>query len=159
NFDFFLKKGGGIEALVQGKYLLFMAISCLCFILTVPYAYFGWDYLFIHLATFLFNMGVTMHLVVYMALWKPKPMDLNKGGMFNYEGVGISQFLMIITLLGAPYAMFFPFAILINDYAGLMALGVIGIVDIFGFTILSQFSIDRILNNKYEISSSFRQEL
>src|SRR5690606_19027475 len=43
NFDFFLKKRGGIEALVQGKYLLFMAISFLCFILTVPYAFFGWD--------------------------------------------------------------------------------------------------------------------
>lgn len=159
NFDFFLKKKGGVEALVKGKYLLFMAISGLCFILTVPYAYFGWDYLLIHLATFLFNMGVTMHLVVFIALWKPKPMDLNKGGMFNYEGVGIAQFLMIIPLMAAPYAVFLPFALLINDYAGLLALGVVGIIGIFAFHSLSQFSINKVLYNRYEISSSFRQEL
>lgn len=159
NFDFFLKNKGGVEALVRGKYLLFMAISCLCFILTVPYTYFGWIYLLIHLATFLFNIGVTMHVVVFIALWKPKPMDLNKGGMFNYEGVGIAQFLMIIPLMAAPYLVFLPFAMIINEYAGLLALGIFGVIGIFAFHYLSQFSINRVLYNRHEISSSFRQEI
>ena len=118
-----------------------MAISSICFILTVPYVFFGWDYLFIHLATFLFNMGITMHLVVYMALWKPKPMDLNKGGMFNYEGLGISQFLMIIPLMAAPYAVFLPYAIGIGDYAGLVAFAVFGELVILFNQQLSQRSI------------------
>lgn len=159
SFDFFLNQKNGIESLVKGKYLLFIAISTLCFLLSVPYAYFGWDILLIHLATFIFNIGVVIHMVIYMALWKPKPMDLNKGGMFNYEGIGVTQFLMVIPLMVAPYIVFLPFAFLINDYAGILALAVIGAVGIFFFNQLAAFSIQRVLRNKYEVSSSFRQEL
>ncbi len=159
NFDFFLRNREGVNALIKGKYLLLIGISCMCFILSVPYAYFGWDFLLIHLATFLFNMGVVIHLVVYISLWKPKPMDLNKGAMFNYEGVGIAQFFMIIPMMGAPYLVYLPFALFINQYAGLLALGILGITGILVFPKLSALSINRVMQNRYEISSSFRQEL
>jgi hypothetical protein len=159
NFDFFLRNKEGVNALIRGKYLLLMAISCLTFILSVPYAYFGWEFLLIHLATFLFNMGVIIHLIVYFSLWKPKPMDLNKGAMFNYEGVGIAQFLMIIPMMGAPYLVYLPFALLINQYAGLLALGILGIIGILAFNTLSTISARKVMQNRYEISSSFRQEL
>jgi hypothetical protein len=159
SFDFFLNKKYGLESLVKGKYLLFMAISALCFLLSVPYVYFGWDILLIHLATFIFNVGIVIHMVIYMALWKPKPMDLNKGGMFNYEGIGVTQFLMVIPLMIAPYVVFLPFALWINDYAGIIALAVVGSVGIFFFNQLAAFSVQRVLRNRYEISSSFRQEL
>jgi hypothetical protein len=159
NFDFYLSQKGGVEALVRGKYILFVAISMICFLASVPYVYFGWHFLLIHLATFLFNVGILIHLIVYLALWKPKPMDLNKGAMFNYEGVGAAQFLIVIPLMVGPYLIFLPFSLLFNDYVGLLALGVTGIVGLIGFRRLSQINIDRILSNRYEISSSFRQEL
>jgi uncharacterized membrane protein len=104
-------------------------------------------------------MGVIMHLVIYLSLWKPKPMDLNKGAMFNYEGVGIAQFLMIIPMTGAPYVIYLPFALLVSQYAGLLALAVVGVAGIIAFPYLSKISIDKVLQNRYEISSSFRQEL
>lgn len=159
NFDFFLNRRDGIAALVKGKYYLFIASSILCFLLSVPYVYFGWEILVIHLVTFLFNMGITMHLVVLTALWKPKPMDLNKGAMFNYEGIGIAQFLIIIPLFVAPYAVYLPFALFVSQYAGLLALGIIGVVGILAFPYMSSLAITKVLQNKYEISSSFRQEL
>lgn len=159
SFDFFLHQPRGLEALVKGKYLLFMGISVVCFLLSVPYAYFGWDILWIHLATFLFNIGITIHLVVYIALWKPKPMDLNKGAMFNYEGVGIAQFLMIIPLLVTPYFVFLPASYLGGDHTGLIILGLFGLLGIMAFPKLSSLSVQKAINNRYEISSSFRQEL
>ena len=158
-FDFFLGRKDGIKNLVRGKYLLLLSISLLCFLLSIPYVYFGWSFLLIHLATFLFNAGVMIHLIIYLALWKPKPMDLNKGAMFNYEGVGAAQFLMIIPMMVAPYLVYLPFALLFNFYAGLAALGTVGIVGILFFEKLSTININRVLKNRYEISSSFRQEL
>ena len=125
----------------------------------MPYVYFGWQILLIHLATFIFNIGIVIHMVIYMALWKPKPMDLNKGGMFNYEGIGVTQFLMVIPLMIAPYVVFFPLAYWVNDYVGIMALTVVGAIGIFFFNPLAQRSVRRVLRNRYEISSSFRQEL
>ncbi|WP_026967683.1 DUF5687 family protein [Algoriphagus terrigena] len=159
NFDFYLNQKGGIEALVKGKYLLFLSISLICFLASVPYVYFGWHFLLIHLATFLFNVGILVHVIIYLALWKPKPMDLNKGAMFNYEGVGAAQFLIIIPMMLGPYLIYVPFSLLFNDYIGLLALSIAGILGIFGFKRLSQININRVMTNRYEISSSFRQEL
>lgn len=159
NFDFYLNRKGGIEALVQGKYLLFITISVICFLASVPYAYFGWHFLLIHLATFLFNVGILVHVIIYLALWKPKPMDLDKGAMFNYEGVGLAQFLIVIPMMLGPYLIYVPFSLLFNDYVGLLALSVAGILGMVGFKRLSQININRVLANRYEISSSFRQEL
>ncbi|MDI1325033.1 MAG: DUF5687 family protein [Algoriphagus sp.] len=159
NFDFFLNRKDGIEALVKGKYLLLVSVSVICFLASVPYAFFGWQFLFIHLATFLFNVGILIHVIIYFALWKPKPMDLNKGAMFNYEGVGAAQFLIVIPMMAGPYLIYLPFSMLIGDYAGLLALGIVGIIGLLGFKKLAQINIDRIKSNRYEISSSFRQEL
>jgi hypothetical protein len=158
NFDFFLNRKDGVEALVKGKYLLFISISVICFLASIPYVYFGWNILFVHIATFLFNIGILIHVIIYLALWKPKPMDLNKGAMFNYEGVGAAQFLIIIPLMAGPYLIYLPFSLLFNDYIGLLALGISGIIGIFAFKPLSQININRINANRYEISSSFRQE-
>lgn len=159
NFDFFLSKKQGVEALVRGKYLLFMGISFVCLLASVPYTFFGWQFLLLHICCFFFNVGVLMHLIIYFSLWKPKPMDLNKGAMFNYEGVGAAQFLMVLPMLLAPYVIYVPFWLLINEYAGLLALGIIGLVGLLAFKPLSQININRVLANRYEISSSFRQEL
>lgn len=159
NFDYYLMKKGGVEELVKGKYLLFISISCLSFLASVPYVYFGWEFLIIHFATFIFNIGVLVHAIIYLALWKPKPMDLNKGAMFNYEGVGAAQWLMILPMMGLPYLVYLPFSLLVSDYAGLIALFVCGIIGILSFKVLSRININRVYSNKYEISSSFRQEL
>lgn len=159
NFDFFISKKHGIEGLVRGKYLLFMGVSFLCLLASIPYTFFGWQLLLLHICCFFFNVGILMHLIIYFSLWKPKPMDLNKGAMFNYEGVGAAQFLMILPMFLAPYAVYLPFAYFINDYAGLLALGIIGLLGLIAFKPLSQININRVLSNRYEISSSFRQEL
>ncbi len=159
NFDFFINRKDGIESLVKGKYLLFVAVSILCFVFSTPYAYFGWKFLLIHFVTFLFNIGVLIHVIIYLALWKPKPMDLNKGAMFNYEGVGAAQFLMIIPMMVLPYVVYLPFAFLISEYAGLAALGIFGAVGLVFFKKLSNINIQRLLKQRYEISSSFRQEV
>ncbi|WP_143962198.1 DUF5687 family protein [Litoribacter populi] len=159
NFDFFLSRKDGVEELVKGKYLLFASICLLCLLLSVPYVYFGWDILLIHVVMFVFNLGVIMHLVIWFSLYKPKPMDLNKGAMFNYEGVGMAQFLMIIPMMVAPYIIFLPVAAIWGPYTGLAALGIIGLTGILGFKKLAAISVNRIVSNKYEISSAFRQEL
>jgi len=159
NFDFFLNQKRGLEALVKGKYLLFLAISAVCFLVSVPYVYFGLDILFIHIATFLFNMGVIVHGIVYLSIWKPKPMDLNKGAMFNYEGIGIAQILMMLPMLALPYLVYLPFALWINQYAGLLAMSVLGTLGLFAYRPLVNLSVRKVLATKYEIASSFRQEV
>jgi hypothetical protein len=159
SFDFYLARKDGLEALIKGKYLLFFVISLLCFLLSIPYVYFGWDILLVHFACFLFNMGVSIHIVVYLSLWKPKPMDLNKSALFNYEGMGIAQFLMGFPIIIFPYLIFIPIGLLIGDYFGLIVLGGLGAAGMIFYDRLSDISVSKLIKNRYQISSSFRQEL
>src|SRR5699024_10478890 len=122
HFDFFLSRENGQTALVTGKYLLFVCISVLCFLLSIPYVYFGWEILLIHFVTLLFNIGVNIHFIIYFSMWKPKPINLDKGNMFNFEGVGAAQFLMGIPFIIAPYIIYLPFALWLNGTAGLAAI-------------------------------------
>lgn len=158
-FDFYLTKFEGIRALIKGKYLLFLIISTICFLLTVPYVYFGWDVLLVHTATFLFNIGVSIHTIVYISLWKPQPVDLNKGGLFNYEGMGIAQFLIAIPLLILPYVVFLPFAFLYGDYFGLAILAGTGILGLVFYERLVNINVNKLNKNRHQISAAFRQEL
>ena len=79
--------------------------------------------------------------------------------MFNYEGVGAAQWLMVIPMMVLPYLIYLPFSFLVSDYAGLIALSVCGILGIIFFKPLAKLNVQRVMQNKYEISSSFRQEL
>lgn len=158
NFDFFLCRPNGAASLIQGKYLLFNVISTICFMLSVPYVFFGWDILLVHFVTYLFNVGVTIHLVINLALWKPKPMDLSKGSFFNYEGVGAAQYLMIIPMVIIPYLIFVPFSLIFDTYIGLLAMAIVGTIGIIFNGKLSMIAVNSLIKNKYEISTSFRQE-
>lgn len=158
-FDFYASNAQGIKELIKGKYILLTAVSLIFFLFSIPYVYFGWQILFLHLATFLFNIGVSIHIIVHMALWKPKPMDLSKGALFNYEGVGIAQFLMGIPMLLLPYAIYIPVNLLFNWQAGLLTLALIGLFGIIFFQKFIDMAVKRVVNNKYKISASFRGEL
>lgn len=159
HLDFYLLREKGIDSLIAGKYLLFVGVSGICFLLSIPYVYFGWNILFVHLATFLFNIGINVHIVIYLALWNPKPIDLDKRGMFNYEGMGASQFLMGIPILVVPYLIYLPFALWIGTYVGLFVLGALGLVGIIFYKRLVQIQVNRLLNNRYKIAASFWREL
>jgi hypothetical protein len=159
NFDFFITKKQGIEALVKGKWLLFVLVSTAFYLLALPYVYFGWNILAFHTAGFLYNIGIGVHLIIYIALWEPKPMDLGKGAMFNYDGIGLAQFLMIIPYLVFPYLVFLPTSYFFNDYAGLFLLGLIGLCGLFFSDKLIGISVNKLQKDRYAVSSTFRREL
>lgn len=158
-FDFYLNRREGIRALIEGKYLLFAVISILCFFLTTPYIYFGWEIVLVNFACLIFNLGITSQVIISIALWKPKPMDLTKGAFFNYEGVGMAQFIMVIPIMILPYLVYLPFSFLLSDYIGLLFLSLMGVAGLLFKDRLLGYSIDRVTTDRYKTSASFRQEL
>ena len=159
NFDYYLIQKNGIESFIEGKAILFIAISSICYLISLPYVYYGLSILFVHTAAFIFNMGVNLHLLTLISFWKPKPMDINKGAMFNYEGLGAAQFLMMIPMMVIPYVIFLPFAMTMGYETGLIVLSIIGLIGIVFFKNITRYLIDRLYKSRHEISASFRQEI
>ncbi|GHE55211.1 DUF5687 family protein [Roseivirga thermotolerans] len=157
-FDFVLTRKVTFHQYFEAKYYLFVATSAIAFVLSLGYAYFGMKIVFINLVCFLFNIGVNVFLVMRIALFSPKKIDLSKRAAFNYEGVGAAQFLMALPIIFLPYLVFVPFIILdIEDY-GLITLGVVGLT---GFILRDKwlnYIAQSFVKNRHKIAAGFRAQ-
>ena len=93
-----------------------------------------------------------------MAMWGPQKIDLTKGSTFNYEGVGAAQWIMAIPIMLAPYVIYLPFKLMFSTQAGLLAVGVAGLIGIALRPYLITLTTKRFTNKKYEIAAGFRKE-
>jgi len=140
----------------KSKLLLFTFFSSICFLLTIPYVYFGWDILIVHSIMFIWNLGVNTLLVLYFANRNYRRIDLSKGATFNWEGVGASQWILSIPLLLAPFVIYFPFSFLAYPEVGLALIGLIGLI----FIISREFWLNKLVKmfqeKRYLIAEGFR---
>lgn len=157
HFDFTLTRPVSLRQFVESKYWLLNSVTVFCFLLSIPYAYFGWNIVFNHAMLTLFNMGVNIYIILNMAMWGPKKLNLTKGGSMNYEGVGAAQWVMGLPILISPYIIYTPFAVLGKPGWGIIAIGLIGLVGIVLRPYLLAFTTKRLERLKYSIAEGFRQ--
>lgn len=158
HFDFTLTRPVSLRQFIESKYWLLNTVTLFCFLLSIPYAYFGWNIVFNHLMLTLFNMGVNIFIILNMAMWGPKKLNLTKGGSMNYEGVGAAQWVMGIPILVSPYIIYTPFAIAGRHDLGVLAIGMIGLIGIVLRPYLLTFTTKRLERLKYSIAEGFRKD-
>ena len=158
HFDGLLSNKIGVKDFFNSKFLLFNLFSSLCFLLTIPYVYFGWKILIIHFIMYIWNLGVNTLLVLYFANRNYKRIDLSKSATFNWEGVGASQWILSIPLLLAPFVIYYPLNLLGYPEAGLALIGIIGLT----FIITREFWLNKLVANfkikRYTIAEGFRNQ-
>ncbi|NJN41469.1 MAG: hypothetical protein HC811_03725 [Flammeovirgaceae bacterium] len=158
HYDFTLTQPVSMRQYVESKYWLISSVTIACFLLSIPYVYFGWRFLFLHLACTLFNIGINSFIIMNMAMWDPKKVDLTRSSAFNYQGVGAAQWLMGFPILLSPYIFYLPLSYLGYSNFGLVAVGLAGLI---GFTMhpyLIDFTTRRLIKKKYLMASNFRSE-
>jgi hypothetical protein len=126
--DFFLTKINPYTHWVESRYRLLIYSILITSVLSLPYFYFGYELMIIMGATAVYNAGINSMLIMRMSLWGPKPIELDKSSMMNYQGVGAAQFVVGIPLILGPIAVYAPFAIFWNEQIGVLAIAVAGII-------------------------------
>lgn len=158
HFDGILSSRIPAEDFLKSKFLLFDVFSTFCFLLTIPYVYFGWKVLIVHFIMFVWNLGVNTVLVLYFANQNYKRIDLSKGGTFNWEGVGASQWILSIPLLITPFLIYSPLSYFGYSEIGLGAIAIIGVTFIFS----REFWLRKLGNifkhKRYIIAEGFRKQ-
>lgn len=158
HFDFTLTRPVSLRQFIESKYWLLNTVTLFCFLLSIPYAYFGWNIVFNHAMLTLFNMGVNIYIIINMAMWGPKKLNLTKGGSMNYEGVGAAQWVMGLPILISPYVIYTPFAIFGKGNWGIIALGLVGLIGIILRPYFLSLATKRLESLKYSIAEGFRKE-
>jgi len=158
HFDFILTRKGGIQEYLKAKYWMYAAACFGAFIISLAYIFFGWKIGLINLSAFLFNVGINIPMVMYISMYSPKKIDLNKGAAFNYQGVGAAQFLIAFPVIISPYLIYLPLYLMGYEILGILAVGLVGII---GFLLR-----DKILNKltqrltvkRHQIAAGFRAQ-
>jgi hypothetical protein len=158
HFDFNLTRPISLRQYVESKYWLLTSVTVVCFLLSIPYVYFGWKILLIQAAMTLFNLGINIYVIMNMAMWEPKKIDLRKGTTFNYEGVGAAQWIMGIPILVGPYVFYLPFSLAGYPNLGLMAVAFVGLVGIALKPYLLKLTTQRLEAKRYTIAAGFRKD-
>jgi hypothetical protein len=158
HFDFTLTRPVSLAQVVESKYWLLCSVTVICFVLSIPYVYFGWHILLTHLAAALFNIGINVFVIMNFAMWNPKKIDLTKSSMMNYQGVGAAQWVMGIPILLAPYIFYLPFSIAGYPTWGLIAVGVAGLLGLAFRSSLLNLTTKRLQARRYSIAAGFRKD-
>lgn len=158
HFDGILSNRVQPEDFFKSKFLLFDVFSTFCFLLTIPYVYFGWKVLIVHFVMYVWNLGVNTILVLYFANQNYKRIDLTKGGSFNWEGVGASQWILSIPLMITPFLIYVPFSYFDYPEVGLAAIAIIGIIAIFTREFWLRKLVTIFRTKRYAIAEGFRNQ-
>ena len=78
HFDGILTSRVDMDLYIRAKLSIGMLFTTFCFIITIPYLFFDINILLINFVTYLFNMGFISFMLIYMATYNKKRMDLNR---------------------------------------------------------------------------------
>jgi hypothetical protein len=156
-FDGILANNVDYQKHFRAKYLVIVAMVVLSYVLTIPYAYFGLNVLLINTATFLFNLGFLSYVLMYFAVYSKTRIDMTKSSAFNMQGMGASNWIMIIPFFILPVLIYLPFNILGIPNVGVAVIGSIGLVSLVLHKSLMKFVIKRFEKRKYIMAKGFRE--
>ena len=141
----------------KAKYYIIIATVIISYILTIPYVYFGMKVLIINTAMFLFNLGFLSFLLMYFASNNRKRLDLSKGAAFNYQGMGATNWIMILPFFLLPILVWVPFNLAGIPYWGITTIGLIGLISLTFHKSLMKIVVKRFERKKHIIAQGFRE--
>ncbi|MEQ9188365.1 MAG: DUF5687 family protein [Cryomorphaceae bacterium] len=158
HFDHILTRNISFEHYYKSKFLLFAIVSGVAMVLSTPYAFFGMKILLVLFCVFLFNIGINTHIVMFFGSMNPKKIDLSQGTVFNWQGVGAAQFLLVVPVLGAPLALYGLGMLFWDELGAVLLIGVVGLIGLAGTRYWIQLLALWLKKQRHEISNDFRNQ-
>lgn len=156
-FDSLMTKNIDFHKYIRIKLFIAILVSTICYVLTIPYVFFGTRIFFINSMTFLYNIGVLSILLLYMATLNKQRMDLTRGAAFNYQGIGASNWLAMLPAFLLPVLIYWPFSAAGYPDAGIMFIGILGLIGLVFNRFFVGFVIRNFYKRKYIMMEGFRQ--
>lgn len=157
HFDGILSSKIDFKDFIKAKFLLFTIACTIITVLASFYAFLSPKLLLLHLAAYLYNIGFSTVLVLFLATFNYKRLDINKSASFNYQGVGASQWILMIPFMAMPYLIYLPFGYLNQPYWGLIAIAIFGLAMLMTRNFWINYIIKRFEQQRYKIAEGFRE--
>jgi hypothetical protein len=156
-FDNILANYKDLERYIRTKYIFAIVITTACYVLTIPYVFFGTSVLLINSMTFLYNIGFLSFVLFYISTFSKKRMDLSKSATFNYQGMGATHWLSMLPAFLLPVFIYLPFSWLGYPTAGLIFIGALGGAGLLFSKLLLNVVLKQFMQRRYAMAEGFRE--
>lgn len=158
HFDGLLVNKVNRRNFIKAKFLMFTLSATIITLISGLYGFLSWKALIIQLAAYLYNIGFGTVVILYFATRNYKAIDLSKSSGFNYQGVGASQFVLLLPYFLIPYLFYIPFAALNLPYWGIFTIGFAGLIGLITRSYWIEFILKEFNKRKYKIAAGFREK-
>jgi hypothetical protein len=155
--DALLTKNIDFKHFITVKFYIAVMISVFCFILTIPYVFFGYKILLINASMFFYNIGVLSFVLLYFATFNKKRIDLTRGGAFNFQGIGAMNWLAGLPAFLLPILIYIPFSLAGIPNTGIAFIGFLGILGLFFSRFFIHIIFRSFYKRKYIMATAFRE--
>ncbi|MCX6244089.1 MAG: DUF5687 family protein [Bacteroidetes bacterium] len=155
-FDALLTKNIDFSQYIRVKFYIAVLIATVFYILTIPYLFYGVRILLINTAMYFYNIGFLSYTLLYFATFNKKRIDMNRGGMFNYQGIGSMNWLAVVPAFLLPFLIFLLFNFLGHPDLGLIFTTLLGITGLVFMKFILRWITRNFHQRKYIMASGFR---
>ena len=157
HFDCLMTRNIPIRTYLNANYYLMIAFSITCFVLTTPYFFFGIKIMYMHMAAFIFNVGVNVYLLIFLAMYKTKRIDLSKSSSMNYQGTSYKSFFIILPILFLPMLIVGVLSTVATLAVALWSLTLLGVIGILLRKPMITICVNQFNKRKYALAEGFRE--
>ena len=159
HYPFIMAQNVNFKKYLESKWWLLNGMTFLIFLLTIPYAYYGWDFLALLFAVFIFVIGFLNWVILWLGAYNSKRLELNQKASFNSQGLSARNFLTAVFILIIPLITI----MLVTKFFGLKySLGLLILMGLPGI-IFKEHIVDKLsklyIKRKYKTLHGFKQQV
>jgi hypothetical protein len=155
-FGFIMTTHIDMQTYLRAKYYFMAAVTTVLYLLTSFYVIFGIKILFINTALFLFNLGITPFIILFMATFNKIKYNLAEG-MYSQQGKGTQQYLGSLIVMGLQMGLLYVLRLFLSFENSMVVFAVIGLtgaaLHIKFISIIEKFFYTK----KYSMIAGFKQ--
>lgn len=155
-FDAVLGKNIDLKKYIKAKFYLLSGLCSISFLLTLPYGFFDPNIMFINLNVYLFSIGVSSYLMLFLGTYSRKRIDI-QAGLMSMQGKGAMQFLFILPVLLIPILISWPVKVFYNEFWACISLGFLGVTGLVLNKYIMNFLYGQFISQKYKLAEAFRE--
>lgn len=145
-----------MKQVLQSAFFLMAATNIIFYLLSLGYMFISPKVIYIHFVVMLYNIGVNTWVIFGLGLSSKKAIDLEQRAMFNYQGMGATQWLITFPILFGPLAMYGILAYSFGNFAAYIILGALGLLGIIFHPKLLDFFTKEYLARKHKMIAAYK---
>ncbi len=156
-YPFLMAQNVKMKQVLQSAFLLMATTNFVFYLLSLGYMYISPKVLYIHFVVMLYNIGVNSFVIFAMGLTSRKSIDLDQRAMFNYQGMGVAQWLVTFPVLFGPLAVYGILTLILGNVGAYIVLGSLGIVGIILHPRLIDYFTKEYLKRKHRMIAAYKK--